>query len=334
MIDTGTDIEFAAKCIAEGNLVAFPTETVYGLGADAFNPYAVARIFEVKQRPTFDPLIVHISEMNQINDLYDSDISDIVYALAQAFWPGPLTIVHLKSARVPDVVTAGLNTVAVRMPSHPIALELIRLSGTAIAAPSANRFGQLSPTRSEHVQKQLTDVAYLLENEYEMVGVESTVVSIQNGKCILLRPGAISLTDINKVVPCTVFNKDSSLDKLHAPGLLKSHYSPNKPLYILAEDINNLPLNSGLILHKKLTTITNANRIISTSETQNSTEIAANLFIALHTMEDDTTVSQIFIEPVEETDLGVAIMDRIRKASYRYNLNLVESKVIPNRLST
>jgi len=321
MIVTGTDIEFAAKCIVEGNLVAFPTETVYGLGADAFNPLAVARIFEVKQRPTFDPLIVHISEMKQINDLYDSNIDNLVYALAHAFWPGPLTIVHPKSARVPDIVTAGLNTVAVRMPSHPIALQLIRLSGTPIAAPSANRFGQLSPTRPEHVQKQLTNVAYLLENESEMVGVESTVVSIQNGKCILLRPGAISLTDIQKVIPCTAISKDNSNDKIHAPGLLKSHYSPNKPLYILSGDVNNLPLNSGLILHDELKTNTNANRVFCTSETQNAIEIAANLFIALHAMEDDTSVSQIFIESVEETGLGVAIMDRIRKASYRYKLN-------------
>jgi len=321
MIVTGTDIEFAATCIAEGNLVAFPTETVYGLGADAFNPFAVARIFEVKQRPTFDPLIVHISEMNQINDLYDNNIDDIVYALAQAFWPGPLTIVHPKSARVPDIVTAGLNTVAVRMPSHPIALELIRLSGTAIAAPSANRFGQLSPTRPEHVQKQLTDVAYLLENNYEMVGVESTVVSVHNGKCILLRPGAISLTDIQKVVPCSVISNVSSLDKLHAPGLLKSHYSPNKPLYILRENLNNLPLNSGLILHKKQSIITNAHRVFYTSDSLNQAEIAANLFIALHTLEDDSQVHQIFIEAVEETGLGVAVMDRIRKASYRYVVN-------------
>ena len=318
MIETGTDIAYAAKCIAEGKLVAVPTETVYGLGANAFNPLAVARIFEVKQRPTFDPLIVHISEISQIHDLYDSHISDSVYALAQAFWPGPLSIVHKKSAAVPDIVTAGMETVAVRMPSHPIALELIRLSGTPIAAPSANRFGQLSPTRPEHVQKQLTDVAYLLKNEYKMVGVESTVVSIQDGKCVLLRPGAISLNEIQKVVPCTALSKESSQDKLHAPGLLNSHYSPNKPLYILDGDIDHLPLNSGVVLHQKRTDVTNASRVIYTSETHNSVEIAANLFIALHAMEDDTTVSQIFIESVEEVGLGVAIMDRIRKASYRY----------------
>ena len=320
MIETGTDIQFAAKCVAEGNLVAFPTETVYGLGADAFNPFAVARIFEVKQRPTFDPLIVHISKLSQINDLYDDNISELVYVLAHAFWPGPLTIVHPKSARVPDIVTAGLNTVAVRMPSHPIALELIRLSGTPIAAPSANRFGQLSPTRPEHVQKQLSDVSYLLLNKYDMVGVESTVVSIQNNQCFLLRPGAISLTDIQKVVPgCSILN-DSSEEKLHAPGMLKSHYSPNKPLFIFSENTKLLPLKSGLILHHKSYSTTNSHRVIYTSDNKNHTEIAANLFVALHATEDDSSVSQIFIESVEETGLGVAIMDRIRKASFRYNL--------------
>lgn len=320
MIKTGNDIELAAKCIVEGNLVAFPTETVYGLGADAFNPIAVARIFEVKQRPAFDPLIVHISDINQINDLYDSNISQMVYTLANAFWPGPLTIVHPKSSKVPDIVTSGLDTVAVRMPSHPIASELIRLAKTPIAAPSANRFGQLSPTRPEHVQKQLTDVAYLLLNEYDMVGVESTVVSIQDGQCVLLRPGAISLGDIQKVVPCTTINKESSEKKLHAPGLLKSHYSPNKPLYILSENRNALPQNSGLILHYKSEVDVGANRVIYTSENRNLVEIAANLFVALHAMEDESSVSQIFIESVEEKGLGIAIMDRIKKASYRYNL--------------
>jgi L-threonylcarbamoyladenylate synthase len=319
MIETGTDIAYAAKCIAEGNLVAFPTETVYGLGADAFNPFAVARIFEVKQRPTFDPLIVHISKISQIKELYDSQISKTVYQLAEAFWPGPLTIVHPKSGAVPDLVTAGLNTVAVRMPSHPIALELIRLADTPIAAPSANRFGQLSPTRSAHVQKQLTDVAYLLENDSEMVGIESTVVSIVNDNCILLRPGAISLSDIQKVVPCSVIDKKSSQDKVQAPGLLKSHYSPNKPLYILSGSLDNLPPNSGVILHKKQIGPTNATRVICTSENLNPIEIAANLFLSLHKMEDDANVNQIFIESVEEIGLGVAIMDRIRKACFRYN---------------
>ncbi len=208
------------------------------------------------------------------------------------------------------------------MPSHPIALALIHSAKTPIAAPSANRFGQLSPTLPEHVQKQLTDVAYLLENKYKMVGVESTVVSIENGKCTLLRPGAISLSEIQKIIPCETINKESSNDKLHAPGLLNSHYSPNKPLYILTENVESIPDNAGLILHKNTEISTNASRVIFTSQKANPTEIAANLFIALHAMEDDTTVSQIFIESVEETGLGVAIMDRIKKASFRYNGSL------------
>lgn len=320
MINNGTDVEFAAKCIREGGLVAFPTETVYGLGANALNPFAVARIFEVKQRPAFDPLIVHISDLSQLKDLYHENVSEMVYALAKAFWPGPLTIVHPKSSRVPDIVTSGLDTVAVRMPSHPIAHELIRLAGTPVAAPSANRFGQLSPTHARHVQKQLTGVDYLLHNDYEMVGVESTVVSIHEGQCRLLRPGAITLAQIQEIVPCTAIKKGSNEQKLHAPGMLKSHYSPNKPLFLLPEgNKTQLPSGSGLIVHQKSTDTGNAVQVVYTSESKNHTEIAANLFGALHTMEDNSAVSQIYIEVVEETGLGVAIMDRIKKACYRYN---------------
>jgi len=212
--------------------------------------------------------------------------------------------------------------VAVRMPSHPVAKELIRLANTPIAAPSANRFGQLSPTRPEHVIKQLDDIEYLLVGDSEMVGVESTVVSIQDGHCTLLRPGAISLADIQKVVPCSHYMADRSEKKLHAPGLLKSHYSPTKPLYVLEKDIiSTLPANSGLILHGERNSPANCSRVIHTSQDQNYTEVAANLFTALHHMEDDPFVTQIFIEPVEETGLGLAIMDRINKAAYRYQLN-------------
>ncbi|MDP2338378.1 MAG: L-threonylcarbamoyladenylate synthase [Bacteroidota bacterium] len=318
MIQNGTDVSFAAKCIREGGLVAFPTETVYGLGADALNPQAVARIFEVKQRPTFDPLIVHISEIYQLEMLFDDLISPLVNKITEAFWPGPLTIVHRKSIKVPDIVTSGLNTVAVRMPSHPVALELIRLAQTPVAAPSANRFGQLSPTKPEHVLKQLSGIDYLLTGNQKMVGIESTVISIEDDQCFLLRPGAISLSDIQKVVPCVYFNQSKKGKDLPSPGLLKSHYSPNKPLYILKQDIHSLPLDSGLILHHKADLPTNAPNIIYTSGNRSQIEIAANLFTALHTMEDDPTISQIYIEPVEEFGLGIAIMDRIKKAAFRY----------------
>lgn len=320
MIKSGTDVVFAAKCIREGGLVVFPTETVFGLGADAFNHLAVASIFKVKQRPAFDPLIVHISDLNQINILFDDPINSLVYRIANAFWPGPLTIVHRKSSKVPDIVTSGLDTVAVRMPSHPVALELINLAKTPIAAPSANRFGQLSPTRPEHVLKQLSNIDYLLTGDFVMGGIESTVISIENDHCSLLRPGAVSLSDIQKVAPCFATVNANNVKNLSAPGLLKSHYSPTKPLYLLSWEINSLPTYSGLILHQKTKLISNASKIIYTSANKNYIEIAANLFSALHTMEDDQLVCQIFIESIKESGLGVAIMDRIRKAAFRYNL--------------
>lgn len=318
MVSNSSDIIFSAQCLREGGLVAFPTETVYGLGADAFNTKAVARIFEVKQRPTFDPLIVHISEFSQLEMLFDHPISPLVSKITKAFWPGPLTIVHRKSNLVPDLVTSGLKTVAVRMPSHPVALELIRLAKTPIAAPSANRFGQLSPTKPEHVQKQLSGIDYILNNEFKMVGIESTVISIEGDQCFLLRPGAISLNEIQKIVNCVQIDTARKNKALPSPGLLKSHYSPNKPLTILQNSHQVLPPDSGIILHQKHEIKQNAHRTIYTSTTANQVEIAANLFSALHAMEDNDSVKQIFIEAVEETGLGVAIMDRIKKAAFQY----------------
>ena len=152
----------AADCLRNGGLVAFPTETVYGLGANALNPIAVAGIFNAKRRPNFDPLIVHISELNQIETLFEHPINGAVYKLAERFWPGPLTIVHRKSNVVPAIVTSDLDAVAVRMPSHPIAQKLIELAGVPVAAPSANRFGQLSPTSYKHVAKQNMEIDYIV----------------------------------------------------------------------------------------------------------------------------------------------------------------------------
>lgn len=319
MIKSGINIVYAADCIKKGGLVAFPTETVYGLGANALNPIAVARIFEAKQRPSFDPLIVHISEISQLEILFEKEISPLVYKLADAFWPGPLTIVHKKSTIVPDIVTSGLNTVGVRMPSHPIAHELIKLAETPIAAPSANKFGQLSPTRPEHVSKQLSGIDYLVNGSQSMVGIESTVVSVDYENCCLLRPGAISLQDIQEIIPSAYSNFKEREDlEMSSPGLLESHYSPTKPLYILTNLNHALPANSGIILHEISTLTIENTRLIYTSETNNNVEIAANLFTALHKMEDDENVNQIYIQAVEEIGLGVAIMDRVKKAAFRY----------------
>lgn len=311
------NISEAAQIVKKGGVVAFPTETVYGLGADALNPFAVAKIFEMKERPSFDPMIVHIASFDDLAKL-SKGINENVMRLAKCFWPGPLTIVLNKSDIVPDIVTSGLNTVGIRMPNNKIALDLIKKSGCPIAAPSANKFGQLSPVNANHVKKQLPNIDYVLDGGNTSVGIESTIVSIDGNCCQLLRPGFITLDDIENALPNTYFFNQSKPEKMVSPGLLKSHYSPNKPLYILTESENILPEFSGLILNRNHDLNYKANRIIYTSPTGNNIEIAANLFAALHTMEEDENVKNIYIEPVEEKGLGIAIMDRIKKAAYQY----------------
>lgn len=310
-------IDYAAKIIQEGGLVAFPTETVYGLGANALNPLAVAKIFKLKERPSFDPLIVHIASFGDLDKL-TSNIDDRVMQLAKHFWPGPLTIVLPKSDIVPDLVTSGLPTVGIRMPDNKIALELIKRSGCPIAAPSANKFGQLSPTSAKHVKKQLPDVDYILDGGKTTVGIESTIVSIEDYICSILRPGKITLDEIKKALPDLFTYSTKKSEKIVAPGLLKSHYSPKKPLYLLKDFSIQIPEHSGVILHSKERSIS-ALKAIYTSQSHNLLEVASNLFSAMHSMEDDKDIKQIFIETVEEEGLGIAIMDRVKKAAYQYN---------------
>lgn len=301
----------------EGGVVAFPTETVYGLGANALNPVAVARIFELKERPSFDPLIVHIASFETLN-LITGKLEENVKLLARKFWPGPLTIVLPKSELVPDIVTSGLPTVGIRMPDNAVALELITKAGCPVAAPSANKFGKLSPTTAWHVRKQLPDADYILDGGKTSVGIESTIVSVEGNVCTLLRPGKITINDIEHALPgMFVFNTPKT-GKIVAPGLLKSHYSPKKPLYILTEIAKELPDKSGLILHNSEKSDLIATRIILTSQSGNLLDVASNLFSAIHSMEDDPGITQIFINPVPEIGIGVAIMDRINKAAYQY----------------
>ncbi len=313
-------IKKAAQIIRNGGLVAFPTETVYGLGANALNPLAVAKIFEKKERPRFDPLIVHIASVNDLSIL-TSQFSEIVRELAQKFWPGPLTLVLPKTEIVPEIVTSGLPTVGIRMPNNPMALQLIKEANCPIAAPSANKFGKLSPVTASHVRKQLPDVDFILDGGSTEVGIESTIISIDGNECTLLRPGVITLEEIEQAIPGKFVFKTAKTGKITAPGLLPSHYSPVKPLFILSHDKTTLPDFSGVILHKKNSSIQNSYKTIFTSLTNNYLEIAANLFNSLHELEDDNNIKQIYIEPVIEEGLGIAIMDRIKKAAYQYLSN-------------
>jgi len=316
-MENNITIQQAADLIKKGTLVAFPTETVYGLGADAFNPIAVAKIFEVKERPSFDPLIVHISKLEDVELLFE-DVDNRIFKLAEKFWPGPLTIVKQKKKTVPDLVTSGLSTVAVRMPANPIALELISKAGTPIAAPSANKFGMLSPTKAEHVKKQLPEISCVLDGGKTSIGLESTVIELNDDGFRLLRPGAITEIELEEVVPKSKLNSDKT--KLKSPGLLKSHYSPRKPIYIIGEsDIEGDLTKAGLITFANFNVENKYKRVEVLSPNRNLNEAAVNLFSAMHKLED-ADVDFIVAESVPEFGIGIAIMDRLRKASFKYKL--------------
>ncbi len=307
-------IKKAAKIIQDGGLVAFPTETVYGLGANALDPDAVIKIFEAKQRPSFDPLIVHICDIKDISRLC-LNVDERVYKLAKRFWPGPLTIVLPKKKIVPDIVTSGLSTVAIRMPANDVALQLIDKAGCPIAAPSANKFGKLSPTKAEHVMKQLSDVDFIIDGGKTTVGIESTVISLSNAGFKILRPGVITEEEIEFIIPRDNSNNINEAG-LASPGLLKSHYSPTKPMCIFNDgDYYPESKKIGYLAFQKSKSALNYTKSEILSEKGDLKEAALNLFGALHRLED-SDVDMIVAEPVPEVGIGVAIMDRLRKASY------------------
>ena len=312
-----SNIPLAAKYIREGKLVAFPTETVYGLGANALDPYAVAKIFEAKERPSFDPLIVHIADMADIDRL-TIEPDERVNQLAAAFWPGPLTVVLPKSKLVPDIVTSGLPTVGIRMPNHPMALELIRQAQCPIAAPSANKFGRVSPTHALHVTKNLPGVDLVLDGGPTTVGIESTIIRLHPDGFEILRHGAITQQDLERILPPHVPDQPADIV---APGMLKSHYSPAKPLHITSPDI----LEKMNKAHVGLLSFSGQNtsgykKVIQLTADQDLQEYAVKLFAAIHELEADDVVKTILVEPVPEEGIGIAIMDRVRKAAYEHRL--------------
>ncbi|MBV9034206.1 MAG: threonylcarbamoyl-AMP synthase [Acidobacteriaceae bacterium] len=226
----------AAELIRSGQLVAFPTETVYGLGANALDSEAVRRIFEAKERPWASPLIVHVADEKMARTV-SAEWPAAAQKLVRAFWPGPLTLVLKKAAIVPDLVTAGLDSVGVRMPSHPMALELIRRAGVPIAAPSANRFTQISPTTAEHVREGLDDrVEMILDGGPTTVGIESTVVALHRAPPAVLRPGIITQEELERVAGVR-FEREMDLPHIvESPGQHPRHYAPQTPLVLLEAD--------------------------------------------------------------------------------------------------
>jgi L-threonylcarbamoyladenylate synthase len=314
----GTDVQHAARLIAAGRLVAFPTETVYGLGANALDTSAVAGVFAAKERPHFDPLIVHVATLEAARDLV-TDFPDIAVRLAERFWPGPLTLVLPKVDRVPDLVTAGLPSVAVRIPAHPLALELIERAGVPIAAPSANPFGQVSPTTAQHVAAQLADrIDYILDGGPCRVGVESTVLHLGGERPLLLRPGGVSLEDLEAVIgPVETLPSSPASDEgpQAAPGLLERHYAPRTPLQIVDE----LPppdqrSESGLLTLGPVDEAHTFAAVEVLSPTANLTEAAAHFYAALRRL-DDAGLSQILARRFPPHGLGRALNDRLQRAA-------------------
>jgi len=313
--DLRSMISAGARQLKNGGLVAFPTETVYGLGADAFNPEAVERIFRVKQRPLYNPLIVHVAEQKQIEGLCPG-VPETAYKLMKDFWPGPLTLVLPKTSSVPDIVTAGNPTVAIRMPSHPIALELINEAGTPVAAPSANSFGRTSPTTAAHVHSQLGGkIDFIIDGGACRVGVESTVLSLIGPRPILLRPGGITKEMIESVIGPIEMKGTFQNEHLPSPGLLSSHYAPDTPLYLL--DTIPLDLYSDPSVGFLLFTPPDqqpAGPLEILSSTGNLEEAATNLYAAMQRL-DVKNLRMIVAHRLPDTMIGAAINDRLFKAS-------------------
>src|SRR6266487_3276743 len=332
-----TMIEHAAKLLHDGELVVFPTETVYGLGADAFQPAALERIFAAKGRPFSDPLIVHIAEEHEL-ELLTTTISTEAKRLAQEFWPGPLTLILPRGPRVPLLVTAGLETVAIRMPRHPVALALISALGSPIAAPSANRFMHISPTTAHHVFTDLSGrVPLILDAGPCEIGVESTVLDLCSDEPRILRPGGISLEALRTILPNVhPPMRQSKVDEVEdilakkAPGQLLTHYAPTVPLLLFDGSIEGM--RSGmlteierrctqgepvgvLVAEEDIPTFQNSGAFIYSPGSEDDLEqVAANLFAGLRTLEE-AHVQVILCRNFGEQGLGLAIRDRLLKAA-------------------
>ncbi|WP_072396691.1 L-threonylcarbamoyladenylate synthase [Hyphomicrobium sp. CS1GBMeth3] len=306
-------IEDAGRLVRAGALVAFPTETVYGLGADATNGRAVAAIFSAKGRPQFNPLIVHVADLAAAEQI--AVFTPVARALAKAFWPGPLTLVLPRRAEagISDLVTAGLDTVAVRVPAQPVAQALLVAAGRPLAAPSANRSGRVSPTTARHVEEDLDGkVAMVLDGGPTQHGLESAVVAVTaEGEVRLLRPGAVARQDIEAVLGASLTNEPLS-DDTHptSPGQLASHYAPNAKLRLNASDVRS---GEALLAFGSEAPVTDGPSF-NLSPSGDLAEAAAALFAALRDL-DRTGVRTIAVMPIPEHGLGEAINDRLRRAA-------------------
>jgi L-threonylcarbamoyladenylate synthase len=317
------EINHAATLLRAGRLVAFPTETVYGLGANALDPEAVARIYTVKGRPATSPLIIHVASIEMAKSLVSAwlETADL---LAKKFWPGPLTLVLPKLPKIPDIVTAGLETVGLRMPSHPVALALLEAAAVPLAAPSANRFTQLSPTTAEHVRQSLgNDADFILDGGPCAVGIESTVLSLAGPQPILLRPGGISRLQLESIIGPLATNQETPSGAHPSPGMHARHYSPRTSLLLVSD--GKLPeTGKGIYLqrtHQPFGGVHSDARSGAAAATIQIIQMpadpaayAAVLYEKLH-QADDANLDWIAVDHPPTTPEWEAVNDRLRRAA-------------------
>lgn len=314
----GTDIDTAVRLLQEGQVVAIPTETVYGLAGNALSQEAVSTIFSVKQRPSFDPLIIHVGRVADIHH-YVQGIPPLLRQLAEACMPGPLTLLLKKRLIIPDLVTAGSERVAVRVPQHPVALEVLTKLNFPVAAPSANPFGYISPTTAGHVNRQLGDrIPYILDGGPCTVGVESTIIGMEQGQPTIFRKGGLSVESIEDHIGPVMVREHSSSNP-EAPGMLKSHYAPNVPIILgkPKELLENHPGKAvGVIRFREKTEGVPEHQQLILSAGGDYREAARRLFAGMRYL-DQLELDVIIAELLPEENLGRAINDRLRRAAAR-----------------
>jgi len=318
MAEIGVDIEQAAAFLRLGKLVAIPTETVYGLAGNALDVKAVSSIFQTKNRPSFDPLILHVASLEQVSP-FVSEFPEKLKRLAEAFWPGPLTLLLPRKSIVPDLVTSGLDRVAVRVPNHPLTLALLGQLDFPLAAPSANPFGYISPTQAAHVAAQLgAQIPFILDGGACAVGLESTIVGMEGEQVIIYRLGGLELSKIESVVGKLTVQAHSTSNP-SAPGQLASHYAPQKPFILgnLGELVPQLIQQGkrvGVLSFSTHFPSLSADCQVVLSASQDLTEAAQRLFMAMRLL-DESQAELIVAEFVPEIGLGRAINDRLKRAA-------------------
>ena len=314
--EIGTDILRAKQLLDKEEIVAIPTETVYGLAANAFSEKAINKVYNAKGRPTTNPLIIHVASKNWIYEVAN-EINEKAELLIEKFMPGPLTLLLPKKKFVPDIVTSGLPNVAIRFPAHPVANKLLELLDYPLAAPSANPFGFISPTTAEHVYSQISDkIPFILDGGKCTAGIESTIIGFKNNMPVIYRLGSITISEIEDVVGPVIINSDTS--KTLAPGMLKKHYSPRTPLLLTQNVEQALNIYAGkkigLLTYNSYSPQLQEQHQIVLGKTTNMSVIAYNLYSAMHTM-DNAGYDLIIVNKLPDEGIGKSINDRLNRAS-------------------